>query len=74
VKSANANHNLSRVSVSVDETILVPNAELPPAVLTQRLGLAGLVDSRRPHPDEVAARLLPAAAKRQQHDQKWMRA
>ncbi len=42
-----ANHELSRVSVSFDETNLVPNAGLlPAAVLAQRLDLAGLVDSR----------------------------
>jgi len=38
---------LSRVSVSFDETNLVPNAGLlPAAVLAQRLDLAGLVDRR----------------------------
>jgi len=38
---------LSRVSVSFDETNLVPNAGLlPAAVLAQRLGLAELVDRR----------------------------
>jgi len=42
-----ANHELSRVSVSFDETNLVPNAGLlPAAVLAQRLDLAGLVDRR----------------------------
>ena len=42
-----ANHELSRVSVSFDETNLVPNAGLlPAAVLAQRLDLAALVDSR----------------------------
>jgi len=38
---------LSRVSVSFDETNLVPNAGLlPAAVLAQRLDLAGLIDRR----------------------------
>ncbi len=42
-----ANHELSRVSVSFDETNLVPNAGLlPAAVLAQRIDLAGLVDQR----------------------------
>jgi hypothetical protein len=42
-----ANHDLSGVSVSFDETNLVPNAGLlPAAVLAQRLDLAGLVDGR----------------------------
>jgi hypothetical protein len=42
-----ANHDLSRVSTSFDETNLVPNAGLlPAAVLAQRLDLAGLVDQR----------------------------
>jgi hypothetical protein len=42
-----ANHVLSRVSTSFDETNLVPNAGLlPAAVLAQRLNLAGLVDQR----------------------------
>ena len=42
-----ANHELSRVSVSFDETNLVPNAGLlPAAVLAQRIDLAGLIDSR----------------------------
>jgi hypothetical protein len=42
-----ANHELSRVSVSFDETNLVPNAGLlPAAVLAQRLDLAGLIDRR----------------------------
>ena len=42
-----AKHDLSRVSVSFDETNLVPNAGLlPAAVLAQRLDLAGLVDRR----------------------------
>ena len=42
-----ANHELSRVSVSFDETNLVPNAGLlPAAVLAQRIDLAGLVDRR----------------------------
>jgi len=38
-----ANHELSRVSVSFDETNLEATSGLPPAaVLAQRLGLAGL--------------------------------
>jgi len=42
-----ANHDLSRVSVSFDETNLVPNAGLlPAAVLAERLDVAGLVDRR----------------------------
>jgi hypothetical protein len=42
-----ANHELSRVSVSFDETKLVPNAGLlPAAVLAQRIDLGGLVDVR----------------------------
>ena len=42
-----ANHELSRVSVSFDETNLVPNAGLlPAAVLAQRIDLVGLIDSR----------------------------
>jgi hypothetical protein len=42
-----ANHELSRVSVSFDETNLVPNAGLlPAAVLAQRLDLAELIDRR----------------------------
>jgi hypothetical protein len=42
-----ANHELSRVSVSFDETNLVPNAWLlPAAILAQRLDLGGLVESR----------------------------
>jgi hypothetical protein len=42
-----ANHDLSRVSVSFDETNFVPNAGLlSAAVLAQRLDLAGLVDER----------------------------
>ena len=42
-----ANHDLSRVSVSFDETNLVPNAGLlPAAVLGQRIDLAGLIDQR----------------------------
>lgn len=42
-----ANLDLSRVSVSVDEANLVPNAGLlPAAVLAQRLDVAGLVDRR----------------------------
>ena len=42
-----ANHELSRVSVSFDETNLVPNAGLlPAAVLAQRIDLAELVDRR----------------------------
>ena len=42
-----ANHDLSRVSVSFDESNLVPTAGLlPAAVLAQRLDLAGLVDRR----------------------------
>jgi len=42
-----ANHDLSRVTTTFDETNLVPNAGLlPAAVLAQRLDLAGLVDGR----------------------------
>jgi len=42
-----ANHDLSRVSVSFDETNLVPNAGLlPAAVLAQRIDLTGMVDRR----------------------------
>jgi len=42
-----ANHDLSRVSVSFDETNLVPNAGLlPAAVLAERFDVAGLVDRR----------------------------
>jgi hypothetical protein len=42
-----ANHDLSRVSTTFDETNLVPNAGLlPAAVLAQRLDLAGLVEQR----------------------------
>jgi hypothetical protein len=42
-----ANHELSRVSVSFDETNLVPSAGLlPAAVLAQRIDLAGLIDRR----------------------------
>jgi hypothetical protein len=42
-----ASHDLSRVSVSFDETNLVPNAGLLPAgTLAQRIDLAGLVDRR----------------------------
>ena len=42
-----ANHELSRVSVSFDESNLVPNAGLlPAAVLAQRIDLSGLIDSR----------------------------
>ena len=42
-----ANHELSRVSVSFDETNLLPNAGLlPAAVLAQRIDLVGLVDER----------------------------
>ncbi len=42
-----ANHDLSRVSTTFDETNLVPNAGLlPAAVLAQRLDLGGLIDSR----------------------------
>jgi Transposase DDE domain group 1 len=42
-----ASHDLSRVSVSFDETNLVSNAGLlPVAVLAQRIDLAGLIDSR----------------------------
>ena len=46
-----ANHDLSRVSVSFDETNLVPDAGLlPAAMLAQRLDLAGLIDKGRPSP------------------------
>jgi len=42
-----ANHDLSRVTTTFDETNLVPNAGLlPAAVLAQRLDLGGLVDRR----------------------------
>jgi len=42
-----ANHDLSRVCTSFDETNLVPNAGLlPAAVFAQRLDLTGLVDRR----------------------------
>jgi len=42
-----ANHDLSRVTTTFDETNLVPNAGLlPAAVLAQRLDLTGLVDQR----------------------------
>ena len=42
-----ANHDLSRVSVSFDESNLVPNAGLlPAAVLAQRLDLSALIDRR----------------------------
>jgi len=42
-----ANHDLSRVSTTFDETNLVPNVGLLPAVaLAQRLDVAGLVDRR----------------------------
>jgi hypothetical protein len=42
-----ASHDLSRVSVSFDETNLVSNAGLlPAAILAQRIDLAGLIDSR----------------------------
>ena len=42
-----ANHDLSRVSTTFDETNLVPNAGLlPAAVLAQRIDLGGLVDRR----------------------------
>ena len=40
-----ANHDLSRVSVSCDETNLVPDAGLLPAAMpAQRLDLASLID------------------------------
>jgi len=42
-----ANHELSRVSVSFEGSNLVPDAGLlPAAVLAQRIGLGGLVDRR----------------------------
>ncbi len=42
-----ANHDLSRVSTSFDESNLVPNAGLlPAAVLAQRIDLGGLFDRR----------------------------
>ncbi len=42
-----ASHNLAGVSVTFDEDCLVPNAGLvAPALLVQRLGIAGLVDAR----------------------------
>lgn len=42
-----ANHDLSRVTTTFDETSLVPNAGLlPAAALAQRLDLGGLVDRR----------------------------
>jgi len=42
-----ASHELARVSVSFDESSLVPNAGLlPAAALAQRLGLAELIDRR----------------------------
>ncbi len=42
-----ANHDLSRVTTSFDESNLVPNAGLlPAAALAQRLDLDGLVDRR----------------------------
>ncbi len=42
-----ANHDLSRVTTTFDETNLVPNAGLlPAAALAQRLDLGGLVDRR----------------------------
>jgi len=42
-----ASHNLAGVSVTFDEDRLVPNAGLVvPALLVQRLGIAGLVDAR----------------------------
>jgi len=48
-----ANHELSCVSVSFDESNLVLNAGLLPAaaVLGQRVDLAGLFDSRLHRPD-----------------------
>ncbi|HZL04110.1 MAG TPA: IS1380 family transposase, partial [Coriobacteriia bacterium] len=42
-----ASHNLAGVSVTFDEDRLIPNAGLvAPALLAQRLGIAGLVDAR----------------------------
>jgi hypothetical protein len=42
-----ASHDLTRVSTTFDETNLVPNAGLlPAAALTQRLGLAELIEGR----------------------------
>jgi rubrerythrin len=42
-----ANHDLSRVTTTFDETNLVPNAGLlPAAVLAQRIDLGGMVDRR----------------------------
>src|SRR5665811_1457720 len=42
-----ASHNLAGVSVTFDEDRLIPNAGLvAPALLVQRLGIAGLVDAR----------------------------
>jgi len=42
-----ASHELNQVSVSFDEMNLVPNAGLlPAAVLSERIGLAKLVDQR----------------------------
>ena len=42
-----ASHDLCRVSVSFDESNLVPCAGLlPAAMLAQKIGLSGLIDSR----------------------------
>ncbi len=42
-----ANHDLSRVCTTFDETNLVPNAGLlPAAALAQRIDLEGVVDRR----------------------------
>jgi hypothetical protein len=47
IRSVRASHDLSRVSVSFDEANLVPSAGLlPAAVLAQRVGLSGLVETR----------------------------
>jgi len=58
-----ANHDLSRVSTTFDETNLVPNAGLlPAAVLAQRVDLGGLIDRRlrlAAHGANSGAKALP---------------